>query len=74
VHPGDYVTTNTVLGEVGNSGNSTEPHLHIHAQRPGRIWDPFIGDPLPIRLDGRYLVRNDRMTNLHPFIFEDDID
>jgi hypothetical protein len=76
VHPGDYVTTDTVLGEVGNSGNSTEPHLHIHAQRPGRIWDPFIGDPLPIRLDGRYPVRNDRFTNVQPFIFgdEDEID
>jgi hypothetical protein len=62
VHPGDYVTSNTMLGEVGNSGNSNEPHLHVHAQRPGRIWDPFIGDPLPIRFDGRYLIRNDRIT------------
>jgi hypothetical protein len=74
VHPGDYVTTETILGEVGNSGNSTEPHLHIHAQRPGRIWDPFIGDPLAIRLDGRYLVRNDRVFNVQRFIFDDEID
>ena len=62
VHPGDYVMTDTRLGDVGNSGNSNEPHLHVHAQRPGRIWDPFIGDPLPIRFDGRFLVRNDRVT------------
>ncbi len=67
VHPGDYVTTMTRLGEVGNSGNSNEPHLHIHAQRPGRPWDLFVGDPLPIRLDGRYLVRNDRVTITGPF-------
>ena len=67
VHPGDYVTVDTMLGAVGNSGNSNEPHLHIHAQRPGLVWSPFIGDPLPIRLDGRYLVRNDRIVNVAPF-------
>jgi hypothetical protein len=64
---GDYVTLLTKLGEVGNSGNSNEPHLHIHAQRPGLVWDPFIGDPLPIRLDGRYPVRNDRVVIVGPF-------
>ena len=62
VHPGDYVTLDTPLGAVGNSGNSGEPHLHVHAQRAGRIWDPFSGDPLPVRFDGRYLVRNDRVS------------
>ena len=63
VHPGDYVTTDTHLGDVGNSGNSDEPHLHVHAQRPGRIWDVFSGDPLPMRFAGRYLTRNDRITD-----------
>jgi hypothetical protein len=62
VHPGDYVTTDTRLGDVGNSGDSNEPHLHVHAQRPGEIWDLFIGDPLPVRFDGRLLVRHDRVT------------
>jgi hypothetical protein len=62
VHPGDYVTVDTPLGAVGNSGNSDEPHLHVHAQRPGRIWDLFAGDPLPMRFNGRVLVRNDRVT------------
>ncbi len=61
VHPGDYVTTDTKLGEVGNSGNTDEPHLHVHAQRPGQIWDVFIGDPLPLTFNGRYLIRNDRL-------------
>ncbi|MEU6221730.1 M23 family metallopeptidase [Streptomyces sp. NPDC047022] len=32
---GDAVRAGQVLGEVGNSGNSTEPHLHIHAERDG---------------------------------------
>lgn len=62
VHPGDYVTLDTPLGAVGNSGNSGEPHLHVHAQRAGRVWDPFSGDPLPVRFDGRYLIRNDRVS------------
>jgi len=64
VHPGDYVTPDTKLGEVGNSGNSDEPHLHVHAQRPGQVWDLFSANPLPIRFDGRFLVRNDRVTRM----------
>ncbi|MCU0571003.1 MAG: M23 family metallopeptidase [Oculatellaceae cyanobacterium Prado106] len=50
------------IAEVGNSGASDEPHLHIHAQRPGASAAPFSGDPLPIRLNGRYLIRGDRVT------------
>jgi len=34
VAPGDRVGLGDPLGEVGKSGASTEPHLHIHAQRP----------------------------------------
>jgi murein DD-endopeptidase len=30
VQPGDKVRRGQVLGLVGNSGNSTEPHLHFH--------------------------------------------
>ncbi|MGW2816719.1 peptidoglycan DD-metalloendopeptidase family protein [Streptomyces sp. NPDC001415] len=35
VSTGDRVHTGQPLGEVGNSGNTTEPHLHIHAERDG---------------------------------------
>jgi|SRR5690625_935001 len=31
VHPGQEVQTGDVLGGCGNSGNSTEPHLHVQA-------------------------------------------
>jgi hypothetical protein len=51
------------IAEVGNSGASDEPHLHIHAQRPRTSAAPFSGDPLPIRLNGRYLIRGDRVAN-----------
>lgn len=30
VHVGDHVKRGQILGLVGNSGNSTEPHLHFH--------------------------------------------
>jgi len=30
VHPGEHVRRGQVIGRVGNSGNSTEPHLHFH--------------------------------------------
>ncbi|MEU7426942.1 M23 family metallopeptidase [Streptomyces sp. NPDC040750] len=35
VRTGDRVRAGQVLGEVGNSGNSTMPHLHLHAERDG---------------------------------------
>ncbi|MDF3298396.1 M23 family metallopeptidase [Streptomyces tropicalis] len=35
VTTGDPVHAGQVLGAVGNSGNSSEPHLHLHAERDG---------------------------------------
>jgi len=63
VHPGATVTTGTWLGSVGNSGNTGEPHLHVHAQRPGSVGAPLSGDPLPILFDGRFPVRGDRVES-----------
>ena len=61
VRPLESVASGTMLGLVGNSGNSNEPHLHIHAQRPATNHDPLSSDPLPVRFNGRYFVRNDRI-------------
>jgi hypothetical protein len=59
VKSGEHVRKGQVLGRVGNSGNTTEPHLHIHAEEgsyPGR----FSGKRgIPIRFNGRFLIRND---------------
>jgi len=35
VRAGERVEAGRPLGRVGNSGNSTEPHLHLHAERDG---------------------------------------
>lgn len=62
VEPGDAVSRGQLIGSVGNSGASTEPHLHIHAQRAAAQGEPPIsGDPLPLRIDGEFLVRGDRI-------------
>ncbi len=52
VEPGDTVAIGDALGRVGNSGNTTEPHLHIHA------FDPATGNGVPMIFDGRFPVRN----------------
>ena len=56
VHSGDYI------GEVGNSGATYEPHLHIHAQEPGSAAAPMSGNPIPMTFGGRFLARNDRVA------------
>lgn len=58
VTPGQMVATGQLLGTVGNSGNSDEPHLHIHAQAQGPATEPLAGDPLFVTYDGKFLVRN----------------
>ncbi|MCC7241180.1 MAG: M23 family metallopeptidase [Acidobacteria bacterium] len=60
-HVGQVVEPGALLGRVGNSGNTGEPHLHLHAQRPGSTGAPLSGEPVAVQLGGRYLVRNDRV-------------
>lgn len=62
VAAGNPVAVGDRIANVGNTGNTGEPHLHIHAQQRGTANEPFSGDPLPMRFDGRYLVRNDRVV------------
>jgi len=50
VDEGTIVEEGQRIGLVGNSGNTTEPHLHIHAEKEGK--------GVPLRFNGRFLVRN----------------
>ena len=61
VQVGDVVTTESVLGQVGNSGNTSEPHLHLHAEQGGEPGVSLDGRAVPITLDGRFLVRSDTL-------------
>lgn len=62
VTAGEHVVAGQDLGRVGNSGNTSEPHLHVHAVR-GRPSDfetlAFTGEAVPMSFDGRFLVRHD---------------
>jgi len=56
---GDAVTVKTVLGQVGNTGNTSEPHLHLHAEQEGEPGVILDGKAVPITIEGRFLVRGD---------------
>ncbi|MEK5067584.1 M23 family metallopeptidase [Sporosarcina sp. FSL K6-1508] len=49
----EIVNVGKKIGQVGNSGNTSEPHLHIHAEKNG------VG--VPIQFNNRFLVRNSLM-------------
>jgi murein DD-endopeptidase MepM/ murein hydrolase activator NlpD len=50
---GDKVTRGQVVGLVGNSGNSTEPHLHFHISDGN---SPLGSEGVPYRLDSFEIV------------------
>jgi hypothetical protein len=52
VAEGQRIATGDAIGEVGNSGNSSEPHLHMHAV------DGRTGEPVQMSFDGKLAVRN----------------
>lgn len=72
VGPGQRAAAGQVIGRVGNSGTSTEPHVHLHLQDTPH---PFLGEGIPFdffdyRHNGRLVTRgmprggrvNDRYT------------
>ncbi|WP_235439847.1 M23 family metallopeptidase [Paenibacillus sp. DMB20] len=50
VEVGDHVKQGDVIGRVGNSGSTSEPHLHIHHQRqdPTKVIHPVLAEGLPL--------------------------
>ncbi len=54
VKKGDVIKTGEVVGLVGNSGNSSEPHLHYHLQNTPKWHD---GEGLPAQFND-YIANN----------------
>ena len=59
VRVGDRVEAGQPLGRVGNSGNSSEPHVHLHLQDSPRV---YFGEAIPFyfygyRHSGRVVAR-----------------
>ena len=49
VNVGDVVAEGDLLGKCGNSGSSSEPHIHIHHQREDpRVVIPGLAEGLPL--------------------------
>lgn len=49
VGPGDRVEAGQAIARVGNSGNSSEPHVHVHLQDTPR---PHVGEAIPLAFAG----------------------
>jgi len=57
---GQVVRESDVLAEVGNSGNSSEPHLHIMAYSQDKDGNKI---PLPLLFDGKYYLKWDSIVS-----------
>jgi hypothetical protein len=44
---------------VGNTGNTSEPHLHIHVEKGGETNTILNGIAVPFTINNQYLVRGD---------------
>jgi len=66
IKAGDRVIVGQALARVGNSGNTSEPHLHIHAKRGGKPESMLDGEGVPMRFGGRWLIRNSLLRKRRP--------
>lgn len=59
---GDQLSSGQEIAQVGNSGNTSEPHLHIHAVK-GKTTDSkdllYEAEGVPVVYDGLFPVRGD---------------
>jgi len=58
VREGDMVSVGQPIGRVGNSGISTEPHLHISCEVDAIEEFNLEGVGVPLLFDGKFLSRN----------------
>ncbi|MDZ7693474.1 MAG: M23 family metallopeptidase [Balneolaceae bacterium] len=68
VEEGEQVQVGQPLARVGNTGNTTEPHLHMHAVKNPKLDTTGTGTrfhggkPVPISFNDRFLIRNDTFS------------
>jgi murein DD-endopeptidase MepM/ murein hydrolase activator NlpD len=62
VRSGDSVSQGQLIGECGNSGHSSESHLHYHLQTTAV---PFYGDGLPVQFVN-YVANGSAITRGEP--------
>lgn len=68
VEEGEQVQAGQMLARVGNTGNTTEPHLHMHTVTNPKVdttvagTQLYGGEPVPISFNGRFLIRNDTFS------------
>lgn len=58
VNKNDFVKKGQPLAQVGNSGNTSEPHLHMHVVEAFTDDLLFDGQGVPMRFKGEFLIRN----------------
>jgi hypothetical protein len=59
VSKGDFVKKGQPIARIGNSGHTSEPHLHIHAISGTDTTMILNGNGIPIYFNGNFAVRND---------------
>lgn len=57
VATGQRVAVGGRLGEVGNTGATDEPHLHVSAQHATDPQPSFSGEPIHVSFNGRFVSR-----------------
>lgn len=63
---GQAVRPGTPIGRCGNSGNSSEPHLHFHVQDTSAVQDGWGIDPV---FSGVLLIRNGKKSTPDEYTF-----
>jgi hypothetical protein len=57
---GDEVKTGQEIGEIGNSGNTLEPHLHLHVETVVKDGDASVhGSSVHMKFGDRFMARGD---------------
>jgi hypothetical protein len=59
VSAGDAVHVGQLLGRIGNSGNTSEPHLHLSAMNASSRQSWPEAKAVPVTFDGHFLTIND---------------